>query len=90
MIFWIGKNYYLQKFLEECKYVVKEKKIPSYVIDNIDISSPSDSDEEIIIKKIQMENFRSWKKFWWGNFEKKISRRKILMKKCKKKKKCNY
>ena len=56
LIFRLGKNYYLQKFLEECRYVVKEKKIPSYVIDNIDISSPSDSDEEILIKKIQMEN----------------------------------
>ena len=31
-------------FLEECKYVVKEKKIPKYIIDHIEISS--DSDEE--------------------------------------------
>ena len=43
------KNYYPQVFLEECKYVVKEKKIPKYIIDNIGISSDSDrgnSDEE--------------------------------------------
>ena len=36
-------------FLEECKYVVKEKKIPKYIIDNIGISSDSDrgnSDEQ--------------------------------------------
>ena len=36
-------------FLEESKYVVKEKKIPKYIIDNIEISSDSDredSDEE--------------------------------------------
>ena len=26
-------------FLEECKYVVKEKKIPEYITDVIDISS---------------------------------------------------
>ena len=36
-------------FLEECKYVVKEKKISKYIIDDIEISSDSDrenSDEE--------------------------------------------
>ena len=36
-------------FLEECQYAVKEKKIPRYIIDNIEISSDSDrenSDEE--------------------------------------------
>ena len=35
--------------LEECKYVVEEKKIPKYIIDNIESSSDSDteySDEE--------------------------------------------
>ena len=37
-------------FLEECKYVVKEKNISSYIIGDIEISSDSDrenSDEEI-------------------------------------------
>ena len=29
-------------FLEECIYVVKKKKIPKYIIDNIEISSDSD------------------------------------------------
>ena len=36
-------------FLEECKYVIKEKEIPKYVTDDIEISSDSDrenSDEE--------------------------------------------
>ena len=36
-------------FLEECKYFVKEKKIPEYIIDDREISSDSDredSDEE--------------------------------------------
>ena len=36
-------------FLEECKYVVKEKKIPKYIIEDIEISSDSNkenSDEE--------------------------------------------
>ena len=36
-------------FLEQCKYVLKEKNIPMYIIDDIEISSNSDrenSDEE--------------------------------------------
>ena len=36
-------------FLEECKYVAKEKKIPKYIIDDKEVSSDSDgenSDEE--------------------------------------------
>ena len=36
-------------FLEECKYVVKEKKIPEYIIDDIEFFFDSDkenSDEE--------------------------------------------
>ena len=48
-VFRAGKNYYPQVFLEECKYVVKEKKIPKYIIVDIEISSNSDrenSDEE--------------------------------------------
>ena len=32
-------------FLEECKYVVKEKRMPEYVTDNKENSS-NDSDEE--------------------------------------------
>ena len=35
-------NYYPQVFLEECKYVVKEKKMRQYITDNIEISSDSD------------------------------------------------
>ena len=44
-VFRTGKNHYSRVFLEECKYVVKEKKIPKYIIDDIEISS--DSDREI-------------------------------------------
>ena len=39
------KNYYPQVFLEECKYVLKEKKTSKYVTDDIEISS-DDSDKE--------------------------------------------
>ena len=53
-------------FLEECKYVVKEKKIPKYIIDDIEISSDSDRensdeenfDEKTLIKKILMKKIK--------------------------------
>ena len=36
-------------FSEECKYVIKEKKIHKYVIDDVD------SDEATLLGKIQMK-----------------------------------
>ena len=50
-VFRTDNNYYPQVFLEECKYLVKEKKISKYIIEKIEISSDSDrensnSDEE--------------------------------------------
>ena len=48
-VFRTGKNYYLQVFLQECKYVAKDRKMPEYITDNIETSSDShieDSDEE--------------------------------------------
>ena len=39
------KNYYPQVFLEECKYVVKAKKMSKFITDNKEISS-DDSDIE--------------------------------------------
>ena len=41
-VFRTGKNYYPQVFLEECKYLVKAKKITKYIIDDIEISCDSD------------------------------------------------
>ena len=40
-----SKNYYPQLFLEECKYIVKGKRMPEYITGNIEISF-DDSDEE--------------------------------------------
>ena len=40
-----GKNYYPQVFLEECKYVVKEKEMHKYITDDVETSS-DDSDKE--------------------------------------------
>ena len=60
--FWTGKNYYPQVLLEECKYVAQEKKIPKYIIDDIEISSDFDEDnsdeentDEEILKKNQIQ-----------------------------------
>ena len=51
-----GKNCYPQVFWEECKYVIKEEKIPKYINDDIEISSDSNeesSDGETLLEKIQ-------------------------------------
>ena len=53
-----GENYFLQVFLEECKYVIKEKKIPKYIIDDVKFSSDSNeenSNEGTLLEKSQME-----------------------------------
>ena len=52
-VFRTGKNYYPQVFLEECKYIVKEKKIHNYFIDDMEVFS--DSDKENLLEKIQLE-----------------------------------
>ena len=41
-VFRTGKNYFPQVLLEECKYAVKEKKIPKYITEDIEVSSDSD------------------------------------------------
>lgn len=41
----MGKNYYLQVFLEECKYIVKEKNIK----DELEVSY-DDSEEDASYK----------------------------------------
>ena len=41
-----GNDYYLQIFLEECKCIVKEKKMSKHIIDNTEISDEGNSVEE--------------------------------------------
>ena len=51
-VFRTGINFYPEVFLEDCKYVVKEKKIPKYITDDLEIFSDSDrknSVEQIFI-----------------------------------------
>ena len=38
-IYRTSTSFYPRLFSEECKYVVKEKNIPEYITDDIDISS---------------------------------------------------
>ena len=45
-VFRTGKTFYHRVFLEEFKYAVKEKKIPKYIINNIEISDEENSNEE--------------------------------------------
>ena len=51
------KNFYLKIFSEQCKYVVKEKKISKFITDNIEIfsddSDKEDSDEENSDEKVK-------------------------------------
>ena len=44
-VFSTSKNYYHQAFLEECKYVVKEKMMSKYIIDDITISCEFDRED---------------------------------------------
>ena len=44
-------------FLEECKYVVKDKKMAKFITDGIEISSDV-SDREILMKKILMKKIK--------------------------------
>ena len=71
-------KYYPQMFLEECKFVTKEKNIHNYITDDVEIYSDSDEEdllEKILtVKKILMKKL--WKKFRW----KKVSVKKIKYK----------
>ena len=58
-VFRMGNNCYPEVFLEECKYVIKERKIHNYIIDGVEISS--DSDEEVL-EKIHMEKNSNYEK----------------------------
>ena len=41
----VGKKYYRQVFLEECKYLEKKNKMMNYINDNIEITSSGEDDE---------------------------------------------
>ena len=66
-VFRTGKSYYPQVFLEECKYVVKEKKIPEYITDGTEFLLMTVIEKfpmktilmkKILIKKILMKEIK--------------------------------
>ena len=61
-LFRTGENYYLEVFQKECKYVFKEKRMPEYITEDIEISfndsDAENSDEENYDKKILMKKIR--------------------------------
>ena len=48
-------------FLEEWKYVIKEKKIHNYIIDDVEISSVSD--EDTLLEKIEVQKRKLRKEY---------------------------
>ena len=42
----MGKKYYPQTVLEECKYEIKKKKTENFINDDFDSSSSDESDNE--------------------------------------------
>ena len=45
-VFKLGKSFYPQTFLEECKYKMKEKEIKSFIEDDLENSSDDESEQE--------------------------------------------
>ena len=41
----VGKKYYPQVFLEQCKYVKRKNKMVNYINDDIEITSSDENDE---------------------------------------------
>ena len=59
-VFRTGTNYYPRVILEECKYAATDKKIHSYIIDDVEISSDEESSngensDEKILEKMQVK-----------------------------------
>ena len=40
----VGKKYYLQVFLEECKYIKRKNKMFNYINDDLEMTSSDDDD----------------------------------------------
>ena len=55
--FGTGKNYYPQVFLDECKYDIRQKKMPECIIDDINISSHDSDRDESDEENCDGENF---------------------------------
>ena len=40
----VGKKYYKQVFLEECKYIKRKNKVFNYINDDLEMTSSDDDD----------------------------------------------
>ena len=50
-VFRIGKTYYPDVLLEKFKYIVKQKRMPKYITDELETFSPNEnSDKKVIVK----------------------------------------
>ena len=59
-VFRTAKNYYPQVFLEECKYVVKQKKMAEYITDDIEISWEDPREEKAERQKKIRERYQNF------------------------------
>ena len=67
-VFRTGKSYFPQVFLQECNYIITEKKISNYIIDDVqnsheEGSSKEDSNEKDSNKKDSAEENSDKKNF---------------------------
>ena len=72
--FRMSENYYIQVFLDACKYIVKEKEITRNIIQGLENSSDEESYEmrkKILTKKILLKNLSILIVlfFWGSNFD---------------------
>ena len=75
-VFRTGKNYYPQKFSEECKYILEEKKLPESITNDIEILLL------ILTEKILMEKFPTNKVLMYKILMKKILMKEFKYKEC--------
>lgn len=57
-VFIVSKNYYLQVFLEECKYVAKNKNMPEDISDNREIYFDGSDGKNCDGENSDEENFK--------------------------------
>ena len=52
----VGKNYYPQVFLEECKYVKRKNKMFNYINDDLEMTSSDDDDDDELSSESDSES----------------------------------
>ena len=52
----VGKNYYPQVFLEECKYIKRKDKMFNYINDDVEMTSSDDDDDELYSESDSVSN----------------------------------